>query len=200
MDDAVDDILYQSKGVSDGLMSKVSRSPSSSVQQGSFVTSKNLAWNVDDINKLAIRRPSMSESADSFSDNDAGDKDLNLWDQDVEAASQSRGWNSDRESTSKGLPQKVVKHDTYDMNFHSDEIQQSLWLKSTSNSDRYLESNLATTYIRQDALTGVPTEVLLISFFCRLLVHPSPHNLDNVDSVLVFKTILKLILLKCSFA
>ncbi|XP_047942591.1 uncharacterized protein LOC125189349 [Salvia hispanica] len=158
MDDAVDDILYQSKGVSDGLMSKVSRSPSSSVQQGSFVTSKNLAWNVDDINKLAIRRPSMSESADSFSDNDAGDKDLNLWDQDVEAASQSRGWNSDRESTSKGLPQKVVKHDTYDMNFHSDEIQQSLWLKSTSNSDRYLESNLATTYIRQDALTGVPTE------------------------------------------
>ncbi|KAG6383108.1 hypothetical protein SASPL_157145 [Salvia splendens] len=107
MDDAVDDILCQSKGVSDGLRSKVAGSPSSSVEQ--------------------------------------------------EAASQSRGWISDHESTSKGLPQKVVKHDTDDMNFHSDE-RRSLWLKSTSNSDRYIESNLATTYIHQDSLTGVPPE------------------------------------------
>ncbi|KAG6410729.1 hypothetical protein SASPL_128796 [Salvia splendens] len=107
MDDAVEDILCQSKGVSDGLRSKVAGSPSSSVEQ--------------------------------------------------EAASQSRGWISDHESTSKGLPQKVVKHDTDDMNFHSDE-RRSLWLKSTSNSDRYIESNLDTTYIHQDSLTGVPPE------------------------------------------
>ncbi|XP_057787496.1 uncharacterized protein LOC131004760 [Salvia miltiorrhiza] len=156
VDDAVDDILRQFKGVSDGLMLKVAGSPSSSIGQGSSVTNKNLSWNADDINKLAIR-PSMSESTNSASDNDEGDKDLNLGDQDVEASSQTRGWHSNYESTSKGLPQKVVKHDADVSNFNSDEIQ-SVRLKSESNSDRYPESNLAVTSIPQDGLTGVPPE------------------------------------------
>ncbi|KAG6413346.1 hypothetical protein SASPL_126055 [Salvia splendens] len=142
MDDAVDDILYQSKGVSDGLMSKVAGSPSSSVQQGSFVTSKNLSWNVDDINKLAIRRPSMSESADSFSDNDAGDKDIK-----IQA-------NLEGGIRTMNQPQR---------GYHR----------------RYLESNLATPYIRQDALTGVPPEWMPPKL--------SVPGLDLVDNVFQLK-------------
>lgn len=168
----MDDILRQFKEVSDGLMSKVGGSPSSSSGQGSSVTSKNLLLNVDDINKLAIR-PSMSDSTNSFSDNDEDDKDPNLGDEDVEAASQTRGWHSDHESTSKGLPQKVVKHDADVSNFNPDEIP-SAKLKSESNADRYLESNLALTSIPQDGLTGVPPEVLFNSFFSYLLIGPSP--------------------------
>lgn len=158
----MDDILRQFKGVSDGLLMKVAGSPSSLAGEGSSVTSKNLLYNADDMNKLAIM-PSMSESTNSFSDNDESEKDLNLGDRDVEATSRNRGWHSDHESTSEGLPQKVVKHDAGVSNFNSDEIR-NVRLKSESNSDRYLESRLVVTSIPQDALTAVPPEVLPISF------------------------------------
>ncbi|KAH6791599.1 phox domain-containing protein [Perilla frutescens var. hirtella] len=158
VDDAVDDILRQFKGVSDGLMLKVAAgSPSSSIGQASSVTSKNLSWNADDINKLVIK-PSMSESTNSFSDNDEGDKDVNLGDQDAEAAIQGIGWDSDHEPTSKGvLPQKAVKHDADARNFYSDEIH-SERLKFESNSERSPESNLTITSVPQDGLPGVPLE------------------------------------------
>lgn len=167
----MDDILRQFKGVSDGLMSKVAGSPSSSIGQASSATSKTLPWN-DDINKLATR-PSMSESTNSLSDNDEGDKDVNLGDQDVEAATQARGWYSDHESTSKGLPQKVVKQDADVSNFNSDEIH-SVILKSELNSERYPDSNLAITSIPQVGLNGVPPEVLFIPLFSCLFIGPSP--------------------------
>ncbi|XP_042060820.1 uncharacterized protein LOC121805099 isoform X2 [Salvia splendens] len=156
VDDAVDDILRQFKGVSDGLLMKVAGSPSSLAGEGSSVTSKNLLYNVDDMNKLAFR-PSMSESTNSFSDNDKSEKDLNLGDQDVEAASRNRGWHSDHESTSEGLPHKVFKHDAEVSKFNSDDMR-NVRLKSESNSDRYLESSLVVTSIPQDDLTAVPPE------------------------------------------
>ncbi|KAG6421505.1 hypothetical protein SASPL_118059 [Salvia splendens] len=150
VDDAVDDILRQFKGVSDGLMMKVSGSPSSLAGEGSSVTSKNLLYNADDMNKLAIR-PSMSESTNSFSDNEESEKDLNLGDRDVEAASRNRGWHSDHESTSEGLPQKVVKHNAVVTSIPQDTLtavvtsipqdyMRNVRLKSESNSDRYLEN------------------------------------------------------------
>lgn len=159
----MDDILRQFKGVSDGLMLKVAGSPSSSIGQASSATRKTLSWN-DDINKLATR-PSMSESTNSLSDNDEGDKDVKFGDQDVEAATQARGWYSDHESTLKGLPQKVVKQDADVSNFNSDETH-SVSLTSELNSERYADSNLAITSISQVGLDGVPPEVIFIPFVC----------------------------------
>lgn len=145
----MDDILRQFKGVSDGLLLKVAGSPSSSIGQGSSVTNKNVSWNADDMNKLAIR-PSMSESTNSFSDNDEGDKDVNLGDQDAETSSQARGWHSDQDADVG--------------NFNSDEIH-VVRSKSESISERYPESSLALTFIPQDGLTQVPPEVLSVPFF-----------------------------------
>ncbi|KAK6143507.1 hypothetical protein DH2020_023855 [Rehmannia glutinosa] len=95
VDDAMDDIVRQFKGVSDGLMRMVSGSQSS-YEPASSVTSRNLSWNTDDINKLAMRQ-STSNSLNSFSDNEEGDKDLNHGQQELEHSTQANGWHSDNE-------------------------------------------------------------------------------------------------------
>ncbi|KAK4437825.1 hypothetical protein Salat_0116500 [Sesamum alatum] len=155
VDDAMDDIVRQFKGVSDGLMWKVAGSPSSSFDQGSSVTSRNLSWNADDINKLAMRQ-STSESINSFSDNDEGDKDVNHGEQEVEAATRANGWHSDNEPDSKGS--RVVRRDEDVSNLDSEEIHNSR-LKSVSSSvSRYPESSLALTSVPQEDPTGAPPE------------------------------------------
>ncbi|KAI3448079.1 hypothetical protein Pfo_004744 [Paulownia fortunei] len=96
VDDAVDDIVRQFKGVSDGLMRIVSGSLTSSYEPTSSVTSRNVSWNADDINKLAMRQ-STSDSLNSFSDNEEGDKDVNHGQQELEYSAQANGWHSDNE-------------------------------------------------------------------------------------------------------
>ncbi|KAL0356778.1 UNVERIFIED_CONTAM: hypothetical protein Scaly_1363500 [Sesamum calycinum] len=155
VDDAVDDIVRQFKGVSDGLMWKVAGSPSSSFDQGS-VTSRNLSWNADDINKLAMRQ-STSESINSFSDNDEVDKDVNHGEQEAEAVTQANGWHSDNEPVSKGFPQRVVRRDEDVSNLVSEEIHNSRLKSISSSVSRYPESSLAITSVPQEP-TGVPPE------------------------------------------
>ncbi|KAL7156741.1 hypothetical protein ABFS83_02G029300 [Erythranthe nasuta] len=147
VDDAVDDIVRQFKGVSDGLMGKVAGSPSSSFEQASSVTSRHLSWNTDDINKLAMRQ-STSESMNSCSDNDECDKDVNQGEQEAEAATETNGGNSDYD------PQRVVKHDEDVRNMDSEERLKS---ESVSGS-RYLESSLALTSVPQEDPIRVPPE------------------------------------------
>ncbi|KAK4401599.1 hypothetical protein Sango_0900600 [Sesamum angolense] len=144
-------------GVSDGLMWKVAGSPSSSFDQGSPVTSRNLSWNADDINKLAMRQ-STSESINSFSDNDEVDKDVNHGEQEAEAATQANGWHSDNEPVSKGFPQRVVRHDEDVSNLVSEEIHNSRLKSMSSSVSRYPESSLAITSVPQEDPTGVPPE------------------------------------------
>ncbi|KAL2254693.1 UNVERIFIED_CONTAM: hypothetical protein Sindi_0264000 [Sesamum indicum] len=157
VDDAMDDIVRQFKGVSDGLMWKVAGSPSSSFDQGSSVTSRNLSWNADDIKKLAMRQ-STSESINSFSDNDEGDKDVNHGEQEAEAANQGNGWHSDNELVSKGFPQRVVRHEEDVSNLESEEIHNSRLKSMSSSVSRYPESSLAITSVPQEDPTGVPPE------------------------------------------
>ncbi|PIN01094.1 hypothetical protein CDL12_26398 [Handroanthus impetiginosus] len=155
VDDAVDDIVRQFKGVSDGLLWKVG-APASSFDQASSVTGRNLSWNADDVTKLTMRQ-SAPESVNSFSDNDEGDKDVIHGEQEVEAVIQSNGWHSDYEPNSKGFPHGVVKHDE-NVNLDSEEIH-NLRLKSESSSvSRYPESSLALTSVPQEDATRVPPE------------------------------------------
>lgn len=164
VDDAMDDIVRQFKGVSDGLMWKVAGSPSSSFERASLATSRNLSWNADDINKLATRQ-STSESINSFSDNEEGDRDANHGEQEVEATALSNEWHPDYELNSQGFVQRAIKHDEDVSNLDSEEIC-SLRLKSESNSgSRYPESSMALTSVPQEDPTGVPPEVFLI-YYC----------------------------------
>ncbi|KAL3621192.1 hypothetical protein CASFOL_036104 [Castilleja foliolosa] len=156
VDDAMDDIVRQFKGVSDGLMWKVGGSPSSSFDQTS-VTNKTLSWNAYDMNKLVLRQ-STSESLNSLSDIDDGDKDATHSEQEVDAVTQANSWHSDYESNSKGVPPRVVKHDEDGNNWDSEEMRSSR-LKSELNSvSRFPEPSLALSYVSQEDPTGVPPE------------------------------------------
>ncbi|KAL3538916.1 hypothetical protein ACH5RR_002282 [Cinchona calisaya] len=109
VDDAVDDIVRQFKGVSDGLMKKVVGSPSSSLDLASSVPSRDLSWNSDDMAKLPLIQ-SASDSVNSFSDNEKVDKDGPVQEE-AESSEQANGWHSDNELNSKGFPPRVVKRD-----------------------------------------------------------------------------------------
>ncbi|KAL3814188.1 hypothetical protein ACJIZ3_015456 [Penstemon smallii] len=155
VDDAMDDIVRQFKGVSDGLMRAVVGPPSPCHDPPSSVTSRNLSLNADDMYKLAMRQ-STSESMNSFSDNEEGEKGANHGQEDVVSAAQSNGWHSDNELDSKGFPPRVVKRGEDVSNLDIEEMR-SLRVKSDS-SHRYSESTLAITYVPQDDPTGVPPE------------------------------------------
>ncbi|KAL0348378.1 UNVERIFIED_CONTAM: hypothetical protein Sangu_1065600 [Sesamum angustifolium] len=82
--------------VSDGILRMVAGSPSSSHEQASPMASRNLSWNADDMNKLTVRQ-STSDSLNSFSDNEEGDKDANHGQQEIESSAQANESHSDSE-------------------------------------------------------------------------------------------------------
>ena len=91
VDDAVDDIVRQFKGVSNGLMRKVVGSPTS--EASSLFPGWNLSGNADETDVLAFRQ-NTAESTNSFSDNEEGTLE--------------NGWHSDNELNYKGYPPRVV--------------------------------------------------------------------------------------------
>ncbi|KAL3651787.1 hypothetical protein CASFOL_004789 [Castilleja foliolosa] len=91
VDDAMDDIARQFKGVSGGLKRMVS---GSSNEPTSSVTSRNVSWNADDINKLAMWQ-STSISLKSSSDNEEGDKDVKHGQHEQEYSAHPNGWHSE---------------------------------------------------------------------------------------------------------
>ncbi|KAB2597039.1 hypothetical protein D8674_040039 [Pyrus ussuriensis x Pyrus communis] len=97
VDDAVDDIVRQFKGVSDGLMRKV---VGPTAESSSLIPGWNLSANADETGVLAFRQ-NTAESTNSFSDNEEGDKDRSC--DPVE-----NGWHSDNELNSKSYPPRVV--------------------------------------------------------------------------------------------
>ncbi|KAA8545892.1 hypothetical protein F0562_020657 [Nyssa sinensis] len=105
VDDAVDDIVRQFKGVSDGLM-KVVGSSSSPYNAPSSIMGRNLSWNAGGINKHITWKNTL-ESAKSFSDNWEGDKDGTHVE--VGSRAQTNGWHSDNELNSMGFSPRVVK-------------------------------------------------------------------------------------------
>ncbi|XP_024034642.1 uncharacterized protein LOC18033634 isoform X2 [Citrus clementina] len=107
VDDAVDDIVRQFKGVSDGLMRKVVGSPSPT-DDASSISGRNLSLSTDEISKCVVRQ-NTSETVNSFSDNEDGDKDGSYDLQEVTSFAQGTGWHSDNELNSKGFPPRVVK-------------------------------------------------------------------------------------------
>ncbi|KAH9695766.1 phox domain-containing protein [Citrus sinensis] len=108
VDDAADDIVRQFKGVSDGLTRKVVGSPSPTDDTSSSIPGRNLSLSTDEISKYVVRQ-NTSETVNSFSDNEDGDKDGSHDLQEVTSFAQGTGWHSDNELNSKGFPPRVVK-------------------------------------------------------------------------------------------
>ncbi|KAL8143560.1 hypothetical protein V2J09_016592 [Rumex salicifolius] len=75
VDDAVDDIVRQFKGVSDGLMRKVVGSSPSPHEASLSVPNRNLSWNVDDFGSQVSGPSSIERANSSSSDDDECDKD-----------------------------------------------------------------------------------------------------------------------------
>ncbi|XP_073025618.1 uncharacterized protein [Primulina eburnea] len=156
VDDAVDDIVRQFKGVSDGLMRKVVGSPSSFHEPSSSITSRNLSLTFDDLYKLAMRE-STSESINSFSDNEEGDN-ANQGQQELESIAQANGWHSDNELSSQGFPPRVVKLGEEVSLLNFEEIHGVKMKPATSCESKYRESSLALMSVTLDDPTAVPPE------------------------------------------
>lgn len=103
MDDAVDDIVRQFKGVSNGLMRKVVGATPTPSEYSNLITGKNLSWHTDEFD-MQISRQSTAETSTSISDNEEGYKDQNH-------GHEVNGWHSDNEVKFKGNRSPLVKHD-----------------------------------------------------------------------------------------
>ncbi|PHT41963.1 hypothetical protein CQW23_20817 [Capsicum baccatum] len=163
VDDAVDDIVHQFKGVSDGLMRKVLGSPSSSYEPTTCTSDRHLSWNVEEINKLASTQ-STSESVNSFSDNDDSDKDGNHGQEEVGPSSEANGLHSGNELNSKEFPPSGgVKRDEELISSATDLKSGSGLRRESSSSGGFPETSLAVVPSQQEDPVGVPPEVSLSS-------------------------------------
>ncbi|KAK9290128.1 hypothetical protein L1049_008293 [Liquidambar formosana] len=120
VDDAVDDIVRQFKGVSDGLMRKVVGT--SPYEASPSISGRNWSWHADELSKH-VSRLNNTETTNSFSDNEEGDKDRNHGHEEGESVAQANGWHSDNELNSKGFPPRVIKCDEEFRSFDSEKKQ-----------------------------------------------------------------------------
>ncbi|KAF7850440.1 hypothetical protein BT93_L5487 [Corymbia citriodora subsp. variegata] len=108
VDDAVDDIVRQVKGVSNGLMRKVVGSTPSSFEVSASISARQLSWNADEIERY-VSRQNTAETSASISDNEDGDRDGNHGSDEAGSSGHANGWHSDNELNSKNFPPRVVK-------------------------------------------------------------------------------------------
>ncbi|XP_010999721.1 PREDICTED: uncharacterized protein LOC105107475 isoform X2 [Populus euphratica] len=108
VDGAVDDIVRQFKGVSDGFMRKVVGSTSPFDETDSSIYSRNVSWHSDDVNKHVLRQDTL-EPANSFSDTEESYIQESQEQKGVGYIAQANGWHSDNELNAKGFPPRVIK-------------------------------------------------------------------------------------------
>jgi sorting nexin-13 len=101
VDDAMDDIVRQFKGVSGGLMRKVVGPTSIPYESDSPLSASNFSTvPPDEINKQLVLRQNTADSTNSLSDNEEPDKNII---EDIGSSSQASGWHSDNELNLKGF-------------------------------------------------------------------------------------------------
>ncbi|XP_062092348.1 uncharacterized protein LOC133798155 [Humulus lupulus] len=108
VDDAVDDIVRQFRGVSDGLMRKVVGPTSPPYEVLSSISTQNLSWSSEEVSKH-ISRQDTAETTNSFSDNEEVDNGRSHGIEEAQSSACGNGWHSDNELNSKGYPPRVIK-------------------------------------------------------------------------------------------
>lgn len=154
VDDAVDDIVRQFKGVSDGLIRKVS-GPLSTFEASSSTASRNLPLNADDINRHVSSHYSVG-TENSYSDNEEGDKDENHGHEEVNSS--TNGWHSDNELNSKSFPPRVIKCGEEPRNLGS-EKRHGLVVKSGIGQGGFPAADLPVISDHWEDPVGMPPEV-----------------------------------------
>lgn len=178
VDDAVDDIVRQFKGVSDGLMRKVVGS-SPNPDEASSSSNGNFSFKADEIS-THIASQSTYETVNSFSDHEEDDKDESYGHEKVTSGAQASVWHSGNELNSKGVPPRIMKNseDARNLNLakrHSSDAK-SEWFaqgglpaaKFSANPDRLKDP------------IGMPPEVPCISLasFPFYSIYPAVPNLN----------------------
>uniref|UniRef100_A0A7C9E8S9 PX domain-containing protein n=1 Tax=Opuntia streptacantha TaxID=393608 RepID=A0A7C9E8S9_OPUST len=108
VDDAVDDIVRQFKGVPDGLLCRAPSSSSGHDEDVTSVPATQSSLNEDDFKTYNASESSL-ETAINFSDNEEGDKDESHDHDKVDSGVDENGWHSDNELNSKSFPRRVFK-------------------------------------------------------------------------------------------
>lgn len=144
VDDAMDDIVRQFKGVSDGLRRKVV-GPSPTYASSPQMAERGMAltWHEEETNKSS---PSCSNigTSRSMSDDEAQDED--------HSSAEISGWHSDNELNSKGFPPRVVKRIDGSRSLDSRKSQQADQL------DKFLASKDSVASALFDDPVGMPPE------------------------------------------
>lgn len=160
VDDAVDDIVRQFKGVSNGLMRKVVGPTPSSSEASASISARHLSWNADEIDRYVYRQ-NIAETSTSISDNEDGDGDGIRGSDEVRSSGHANGWHSDNELNSKNFPPRVVKRGEGSRNSLS---EKKLGLVLHSDWNGQPGSSLTNFQVASDQLVdpvGMPPEVLL---------------------------------------
>lgn len=142
--------MRQFKGVSDGLMRKVV-GPTVIYEASSSTAIRNLSLNADEIYRHGSSNYSVG-TANSFSDNEEGDKNENHGHEEVNSS--TNGWHSDNELNSKSFPPRVIKHNEEPRNLGS-EKRHDLAVKSGIDQDGFPAANLISDHLE----AGMPPEV-----------------------------------------
>ncbi|KAL5714439.1 hypothetical protein ACHQM5_016403 [Ranunculus cassubicifolius] len=106
VDDAMDDIMRQVKGVSDGLMRKVVGSSSLPAPPPTSSLTRHPTWSGEGSQQSSTYNE--METSHSLSDNEEQDLNDN---EEVISGFQANGWHSDNELNLKGVPPRVIKRD-----------------------------------------------------------------------------------------
>ncbi|EOA29790.1 hypothetical protein CARUB_v10012885mg [Capsella rubella] len=106
VDDAMDDIVRQFKGVSGGLMRKVVGSP---LEENDHAPARHLSWSVNELNTQLSKESATESIHSSFSDTEDIDKLEENTQEEGRFDSEANGWHSDNELNSKHFPPRVVR-------------------------------------------------------------------------------------------
>ncbi|CAN6374186.1 unnamed protein product, partial [Urochloa humidicola] len=143
VDDAMDDIVRQFKGVSDGLKRAVGTPPSSATAQ--FADNRmSLSWNQEETDNHSLHHRN-SETAHSLSDGDSNYEDL--------TSSVNSGCHSDNEVNNKGHTSNDTKHIETSSSFDT-QVSEQTEKPMRAYSDSSNMSSLKTF----DDPTGIPPE------------------------------------------
>ena len=160
VDDAVDDIVRQFRGVSDGLMRKVVGSSSPMNEGSSTYTMGSLPWNADEMDK-SISRQSNAESVLS-SDNEESQKNSNFGHEDINReVAQDNGWHSDNELISKDYLSRVTNHTEESGNLDLDRKHEMVVEARVGND--VPTTNFTLIHDNLEDPVGVPPEVCVVS-------------------------------------
>ncbi|CAN0879003.1 Sorting nexin-16 [Linum grandiflorum] len=137
VDDAVDDIMRQFKGVSGGWGRKVGGSASQFDESSSprYNNNSNLSWNADDSTKPVCRQNTMG-TENSSSDNDETQQQDIHDQEDAGPGAQAGGWHSDNEADSSTSPGRIVKQDEMSRSLNSKQNDDSVVKSDGSNEGR----------------------------------------------------------------